>query len=78
MGHQQPYNQVYVDTTTCVGIVNSTIRRQQSHTMEMRYLWLLYQTTHQYIKVYYKPGAEHISDFQGKAHTGQINKHVRP
>jgi hypothetical protein len=46
--------------------------------MEMRYLWLLCQTTQRYIKVYYHHGAENMSDYPGKAHTGHIHKHGRP
>ena len=78
MGHQQPKNPVHVDNTTCVGIVNNMIKRQRSRAMEMRYFWLLDQTTQQYIKVYYQPGAENMGDYPSKAHTGHIHKHVRP
>ena len=78
MGHQQPKTPVHVDNTTCVGIVNNTIKRQRSRAMEMRYFWLLDQTTQRYIKVYYQPGAENMGDYPSKAHTGHIHKHVRP
>ncbi len=57
MGHQQPKTPVHADNTTCVGIVNNTIKRQWSRAMEMRYFWLLDQTTQRYITVYYQPGA---------------------
>jgi hypothetical protein len=78
MGHAQPRTPVHVDNTTCVGIVNNTIKRQRSRAMEMRYFWLLDQTTQQYVKVYYQPGAENMGDYPSKAHTGHIHKHVRP
>ena len=78
MGHAQPRTPVHVDKTTCVGIVNNTIKRQRSRAMEMRYFWLLDQTTQQYVKVYYQPGAENMGDYPSKAHTGHIHKHVRP
>ena len=45
IGHPQPQTPAHVYNTTCVGIINNTIMRQQSLTMEMRYLWLLCQTT---------------------------------
>ena len=50
-------------------IFNNTIKGQHSHVIEMRYFWLLGQTTQQYIKVYYQPGAENMSDYLSKAHT---------
>ena len=50
MGHQQPKTPVHVDNTTCVGIVNNTIKRQRSRAMEMQYFWLLDQTTQRYKK----------------------------
>ena len=41
MGHKQPPIPIHVDNTTTVGIVNSTIKRQRSRAMEMRYFWVL-------------------------------------
>ena len=78
MGHPQPQTLIHVDNITCVGIANNTIKRQRPRAMEMRYFWLLCQTTQRYIKVYYQPGAENMGDFPSKAHTDHIHKHVRP
>ena len=39
LGHPQPQTPVHIDNSTAVGIVNSTIKRQQSRSMEMRYFW---------------------------------------
>jgi hypothetical protein len=41
LGHPQPPIPIHIDNTTTVGIVNNTIKRQQSCAMEMRYFWLL-------------------------------------
>ena len=41
LGHPQPPIPIHVDNTTAVGIVNNTIKQQQSRAMEMRYFWLL-------------------------------------
>ena len=41
LGHKQPPTPIHVDNTTIVGIVNNTIKRQRSRSMEMRYFWLL-------------------------------------
>ena len=78
LGHPQPPTPVHVDNTTAVGIVNNTIKRQQSRAMEMRYFWLLDQKNNRYFKVWYKPGAENMGDYPTKAHTGAIHQHVRP
>ena len=43
LGHSQPQTPIHIDNTTAVGIVNKTIKRQQSRAMEMRYFWLLDQ-----------------------------------
>ena len=51
MGYPQPQTPVHVDSTTCVGIVNNTIKRQRSQSMEMQYFWLLDQKTQRYIEV---------------------------
>jgi hypothetical protein len=37
LGHPQPLTPIHIDNTTTVGIVNKTIKRQRSQTMEMRY-----------------------------------------
>ena len=41
--HSQPPTPIHIDNTTAVGIVNNTIKRQQSRAMEMQYFWLLDQ-----------------------------------
>ena len=43
LGHLQPPAPIHIDTTTAVGIVNSTIKRKRPQSMEMRYFWLLDQ-----------------------------------
>ena len=43
LGHKQSPIPISIDNTTTVGIVNNTIKRQKSRSMEMRYFWLLDQ-----------------------------------
>jgi hypothetical protein len=40
MGHVQPKTPVHCDNATAVGIVNSTVKRQQSWSMEMCFFWI--------------------------------------
>ena len=61
-----------------VGIVNNTIKRQRSRSMEMRYFWLLDQQTQKYLAVYYHPGQENMGDYPSKHHFSPGHKHVRP
>ena len=60
MAHPQPPTFMHVDNSTCVGIVNGTIKRQRSSVMDMRYVWLLDQEAQKYFLFYYHPGAERI------------------
>jgi hypothetical protein len=39
LGHPQPPTPIHIDNTTTVGIVNNTVKRQQSRAMEMQYFW---------------------------------------
>ena len=78
LGHPQPPTPIHIDNTTAVGIVNSTIKRQRSRSMEMRYFWLLDQQVQKYFKFFYQPGQENLADYPSKHHTAPIHQHVRP
>ena len=78
LGHPQPPTPIHVDNTTAVGIVNNTIKRQRSRSMEMRYFWLLDQETQKYVDFFYHPGQENLGDYPSKHHFGPIHQHVRP
>jgi hypothetical protein len=54
--HPQPPTPIHIDNTTTIGIVNNTIKRQHSCTMEMQYFWLLDGKTQNNFKFYYQPG----------------------
>ena len=78
LGHPQPPTPIHVDNTTTVGIVNSTIKRQRSRAMEMRYFWLLDGEAQRSFSFYYQPGQENLGDYPSKLHNGDIHQHVRP
>eukprot|EP00804_Cyclotella_cryptica_P014578 CCRYP_004837-RA/>CCRYP_004837-RA protein AED:0.52 eAED:0.52 QI:0/-1/0/1/-1/0/1/0/135 len=48
LGHPQPPTRIHVDNSTTVGIVNNTIKRQKSRSMEMRYFRLLTEKYNSY------------------------------
>ena len=78
LGHPQPPTPIHIDNTTVVGIVNNTIKRQRSRSMEMRYFWLLDGEAQKYFKFHYHPGQENLGDFHTKAFTGKDTSHARP
>ena len=78
LGHPQPPTTIHIDNTTAFGIVNSTIKRQRSRSMEMRYFWLLDQQAQKYFKFSYQPGQKNMGNYLTKHHTAAIHQHVRP
>ena len=66
--HPQLPTPTHVDNTTAVGIVNSTIKRQRSGAMNMRYFWLLCQEAQPILNVRYHPGQENLGNYQIKLH----------
>ena len=78
LGHHQPPTPIHVDNSTTVGIVNNTVKRQQSRSMEMRYFWLLDGHHQKIFSFQYHPGFENLGDYPSKGHTGGHHLHVRP
>ena len=78
MGHPHPPTPIHIDNSTCVGIVNGTIKHQRLRAMENICFWLLDQEAQKYFKFFHHPGAENMGDYPSKAHTGPIHEHVRP
>ena len=78
LGHPQPPTPIHIDNTTTVGIVNNTIKRQKSRSMEMRYFWLLDQEAQRMFEFIYQPGQENLGDYPTKLHSGDHHQHVRP
>ncbi len=78
LGHPQPPTSIRIDNTTTVGIVNNTIKQQQSRTTEMRYFWLLDGEAQQLFWLYYQPGQENLGNHPSKHHSADIHQHVCP
>ena len=78
LGHPQPATPIHIDNTTTVGIVNNTIKRQKSRSMEMRYMWLLDHAAQELFSFQHHPGQENLGDYPSKHHSGDIHQHVRP
>ncbi len=78
LGHPQPPTPIHINNTTTVGIINNTVKRQQSCAMEMQYFWLLDGETQQQFKFYWQPGQENLGDYLSKHHPVEIHQHVWP
>jgi hypothetical protein len=78
MGHPQPPTPVHCDNSTAVGIANSTVKRQRSRAMEMRYFWVVDQVKHDRVRVLWHPGLENLGDYVTKHHSPKHHQHTRP
>ena len=78
LGHPQPPTPIHVDNITTVGIVNSTIKRQKSRSMEMRYMWLLDQEAQSLFTFHQHPGQQNLGDYPSKHHTANIHQYIPP
>jgi hypothetical protein len=78
LGHPQLPTPIHIDNTTTVGIVNNTIKRQQSQAMEMRYFWLIDSKVQKLFRFYYQPGQVNLGDYPSKHHSANIHQHVCP
>jgi hypothetical protein len=77
MGHPQPPTPVHCDNSTAVGISNSTVKRQRSRAMEMRYFWVVDQVMHQRVRVLWYPGMENLGNYVTKHHGPKHHQHAR-
>jgi hypothetical protein len=78
LGHPQPKTQVYCDNATAVGIANNNVKRQRSHSMEMRYFWVSDKIAQDAYDVRWHPGQENLADYQSKHHIGTHHQAVCP
>eukprot|EP00804_Cyclotella_cryptica_P022240 CCRYP_017935-RA/>CCRYP_017935-RA protein AED:0.44 eAED:0.40 QI:0/-1/0/1/-1/1/1/0/230 len=78
LGHLQPPTPIHCDNSTTIGIVNNTVKRQKSRSMEMRYFWLLENQNNKLFNFQYHPGLENLADYPSKAHPGGHHMTLRP
>ena len=78
LGHPQPPTPIHVDNTKLIGIVNNTIKRQRSRSMEIRYFWLLNVEVQKYLAFHHYPGQENLGDYHTKSFTAKDAQQARP
>ncbi len=70
MGHPQSKTPVHCNNATAVGIVNNTVKRQQSKSMEMKFFWVGDKVAQDMYALSWHPGQESLADYQSKYHIG--------
>ena len=78
LGHPQPPTPIHCDNATATGIVNGTVKRQRSRSMEMRYFYACDQVENGHFNVIWVPGAELLADYPSKNHETAHHRNVRP
>ena len=78
MGHRQPPTPVHCDNITATGIVNDTVTKQQSKSMEMIFFWITAQVKIGNFDVQWHPGQENRADYYTKHFDGRHHQAVRP
>ena len=78
LGHTQPATPMHCDNQTATGIANSTVKRQRSRSMEMRFFFIADQVSRGFFNVRWHPGQENMADYYTKAFNGKHHQEVRP
>ena len=61
LGHPQPATHIHCDNKTAAGIVNNTVKKHRSRSMEMQFFWTTDQVKHSHYDVKWYPGPEHLA-----------------
>ena len=77
MGHPQPPTPINCDNLTTTGIVNGTVKRQRSRSMEKNYFYVIDQVDNKQFIVEWYPGHENLGDYISKHHDERHHKEVR-
>jgi hypothetical protein len=78
MGHQQPRAPIHCDNATAVNIVNNTIKRQHSRSMEISFFWVGDKKAWEMFALQWHQWQENLADYQSKHHLGSHHATVRP
>jgi hypothetical protein len=77
LGHIHPPTPLRTDNSTAFGILNETIKKKRSKSMDMRYHWLTDRVRQKQFDVYWRPGRENLGDYHRKYHSAQHHKDMR-
>jgi hypothetical protein len=74
LGHKQPETQLRTDNYTAFGVLNETIQKNRSKSMDMIYHWLMDRVRQKQFDVYWRSGRENLGDNHTKHHSAQHHK----
>ena len=63
MGHPQPPTPINCDNLTTTGIVNGTVKRQRSRSMEKNYFYVIDQVNNKQFIMEWYPGHGNLGDY---------------
>ncbi len=78
LGHPQPKTLVHCNNAMAVGITNSSVMRQCSILMEMRFFFDSGKVAQDTYALAWHPGQENLADYQSKHHMGSHHLAVCP
>jgi hypothetical protein len=70
----QPPTPLRTDYSTTFGILNETIKQNESKSMDMRYHWLTDRVLQNQFDIYFRSGRENLGDYHTKHHSAQHHK----
>ena len=63
LGHPQPATPVYCDNKKATGIVNNTVKKQRSRSIEMRFFLVADQVKNGSYNIHWHPGPKKLADY---------------
>ena len=78
MDHPQPATPLQTDNSTDNGIVNGTVKQQQSKAIDMRFYWIRDHSDQGQFHIYWAPGSKNLGDYFTKHHLPKHHWLMRP
>jgi hypothetical protein len=78
MGHPQPPTPIRTDNSTAEGIINGTVKQQQSKAIDMHFYWVCDRTQQKQFHIYWAPGTTNLGDYFTKHHPSHHHQYMRP
>jgi hypothetical protein len=81
LDHPQPATPIRTDNSTADGIMNKTVKKKQSKSMDMRFnrfYWLQDRVKQGQFRIFWAPGKINLADYQSKVQPTSVHKAVRP
>ena len=80
MGHKQPPTPLIIDNAVAEGVINKTVKQQQTKAMDMRFHWLQDRAAQKQFDVRWEEGERNKADPHTKRHPAKhhVEVEVRP